>query len=465
VALKGPGAPAIRGVVKLAIAGNFAVAGSTLAGDNLKIILTAPALLPNPATIALKKLALEPEATGGPRLTVGQATLSAKDLSWGIEGLDGEMQWQGAKTAAKFTLARLTSLQKPASTVPLKLTGTATLAGPNLDFTATGNSLSKTPARIVAKGRYQLGANSGSATVSLDPVTFKPGGLQPGDLWPALAGAVRDLDGTVALAGTLSWKATALTPDMTLTLKQVGFQTPEARIQGINGDVKLTGLWPPATAGTQSLSATILAPGLPPAEIDITGQLLAKPALKLDRIAVDIAGGTISAANLTLDPATPDITTTLQIDHMELAEITKLIGLDGLSGSGRLDGRIPVSYKAGKLAIAGGRLASRAAGVISYKPSKLPAEIAEAGQSVQLALQVLGDFHYDSLTLELDKAESGEGTVMLRLQGRNPAVMSGQAFNFNIRIDSNFDRLAHIATLSLRSAEELLYRAARRAAP
>jgi hypothetical protein len=458
-------APTIHGVAKLAVAGSFAPAGPTLVGEGLKITLTAPALLPNPAAIALKRLTVEPQAAGGPRVRVEQAALSAKDLAWGVQGLNGEAQWQGAKTAVKFSLARLTSLQKPALAPPLKLTGTATLSGPHLDFTVTGDSLTKTPARIQAKGRYELGADSGSATVSLAPVTFKPGGLQPGDLLPPLAGRVQDLDGTMALAGTLNWKATTVTPDLNMTLNQLGFRTPEARIQGISGAVRLTGLWPPATAGGQSLSATILAFGLPPAQLNLTGQLLAKPALKLDRIAVDIAGGEISAAGLTLDPATPDIATTLQIDHMELAEITKLIGLSGLSGSGQLDGRIPISYKAGKIAIAGGKLVSRAAGVISYKPGKLPPEIAQAGQPVQLVLQVLSDFRYDSLALELDKAESGEGTVMLRLQGRNPAVMSGHPFNFNIRIESNFDRLAQIATQSLRSAEELLYRGARRAAP
>jgi len=55
--------------------------------------------------------------------------------------------------------------------------------------------------------------------------------------------------------------------------------------------------------------------------------------------------------------------------------------------------------------------------------------------------------------------------VVLHLEGANPAVMSGQVFNFNISLESNFDRLADIAMLSLRSAEDLLRRAARRVAP
>jgi hypothetical protein len=41
--------------------------------------------------------------------------------------------------------------------------------------------------------------------------------------------------------------------------------------------------------------------------------------------------------------------------------------------------------------------------------------------------------------------------------------MSGQAFNFNIRIESNFDRLVEYAQLGLKSTQELLRQAAGRA--
>ena len=125
-------------------------------------------------------------------------------------------------------------------------------------------------------------------------------------------------------------------------------------------------------------------------------------------VAVNVAGGDIGAAGFTIDPATPNIATTLKVDHVDLAEITRLIGPEGLSGTGQLDGQI---------------------------------------------------------TLDLDKAESGEGTVLLHLEGRNPAVMSGHPFIFNIRLESNFHHLADIAMLSLRSAADLLRRSARRIPP
>ena len=447
--------------LSVAFSGDAAMTKGDIEATGINATVTAPVTgLTKPALVTIKKLTVQPAAAGGPRLTLEDAAVTPKDLPWTLQGLAGEILFQPDKSAAKFTVAKLTNLQKPAMTQPLKLNGTATLTGSHVDFSLTGETLTKIPAKLQAKGKHELGNGSGSATVAVAPLTFKRGGLQPGDFFPILAGQVKNLEGTVGIAGTLRWTAKALTPDLTLTLKDVSLPTSSAQIQSINGAVKLSGFWPPTTPGGQSLTATITAPGLPPAKLSLIGQLAAKPAVKLDRLAVDIAGGEISATSFTLDPAAPNIATTLKVDHVDLGEITKLIGLSGLTGSGQLDGQVPFTYKAGKVTVKAGKLAARGPGTLSYKPQKLPDEIAQAGESVQLAMQALSDFHYDKLSLELDKSETGEGTVMLHLEGKNPAVLQGQVFNFNIRIDSNFDRLADIALLSLKSAEELLRRAA-----
>jgi Dicarboxylate transport. len=156
-------------------------------------------------------------------------------------------------------------------------------------------------------------------------------------------------------------------------LKDVSLPTSSAQIQSINGAIKLSGFWPPVTPGGQSLTATITAPGLPPAKLSLTGQLAAKPAVKLDRIAVDIAGGEISATSFTLDPASPNIATILKVDHVDLGEITKLIGLSGLNGSGQLDGQVPFTYKAGKVTIKAGswRPADRARSATSPRSCRI----------------------------------------------------------------------------------------------
>ena len=75
-----------------------------------------------------------------------------------------------------------------------------------------------------------------------------------------------------------------------------------------------------------------------------------------------------------------------------------------------------------------------------------------------LALQALADFHYDTLSMDLAENASGEGAIALRLQGRNPALLDGRAFNLNIKLETNFDRLIDLAMRSMAAARELLRR-------
>ena len=458
LSLEGP-----AGKVEATVAATLALAGGELHGSDVTTRLEAAvAGARHAASVTAARVALEPRADGSLRVTVGQAAVTAEDLPWTAQEIDGELIWRPEQATAQLAVGRLVSRQQPAPLAPFALALTATLAGPRLDFALHVETTGKTKARLEAIGRHDRSSNSGSATLSLGPIVFHAGSLAPGDLLPALAGMAEDVEGSVALGGALRWRGAALSPDLTLRLQDLAFTAQGAQLRDLKGEIKVTGLWPPATPPGQVLTATVEGPGLPSAGLRVTGQLAAGPILRLERIALDVAGGEIATAPFAVDPAALEVATTLEVDHVDLAEITRLLSIDGLSGTGRLDGRIPIDVKGGQIAVSGGKLAAREPGVLSYRPGALPPEIAAAGDSVDLALRALGDFHYDALALELDKGAGGEGVVLLRLQGRNPAVMSGQAFNFNIRIESNFDRLAGYALLSLRSAQDLLRRAAGR---
>ena len=71
-------------------------------------------------------------------------------------------------------------------------------------------------------------------------------------------------------------------------------------------------------------------------------------------------------------------------------------------------------------------------------------------------IQALSDFHYEELTLALDKEFSGDGTVLVHMKGSNPAVLEGYPFVFNINFSSNFDRLAALIRNALATAESAL---------
>jgi hypothetical protein len=452
------------GPVETTLSASLALADGSVHSSEFAATVSVPiAGARHTMNVIAQRVSLEPQVEGGARLSFERAAVTPEDLPWTTQAIDGEFVLQPDRSTARLAVGRLENRQQPMLVGPLSLTAAATLVGPLLEFTLQVETAGKPPLRLGARGRHDRSSDSGSANIVLEPVVFQRGSVQPADLFPLLGGLVDDVEGEVAFAGSLRWNRGTVVPDLTLRLKELAFAASSAQLRALKGDIKINRLWPPATPAGQTLTATIDAAGLPPANLDLRGQLVAGPEIKLERVAIGVAGGEIVATPFTIGPDAPEIDTSLQVNRVDLAVIINLLGIEGLSSTGQLDGRIPVGLKEGKVTISGGRLITREPGVLRYQPSQLPSEIAGAGGSMELALLALRDFHYDRLTLDLDKSSGGEGTVLLRLEGRNPAVMSGQAFNFNIRIDSNFDRLADYALLSLRSAQELLRRAARRA--
>jgi len=155
----------------------------------------------------------------------------------------------------------------------------------------------------------------------------------------------------------------------------------------------------------------------------------------------------------------------LSVGAVDLGAILTLIGIDGLSGSGALDGTIPIRVEPAGMTIAGGRLVAAGPGVVRYTGAGLPDAITgaqgRAGDALTLTREALADFHYSSLTLALDRSPSGDGTLLVGLKGNNPAVLAAHPFDINIRLDANFDRLAEIFVSGYAAAEGLLRGAAR----
>jgi len=449
--------------------GTFEAAASAslaLSGEDVRASdVSATIALPSDGThrtvdFAVQSIVLERPADGGLRARVTQAAIAPQEPPWQARAIDGALSWLPDRIVAHLIVGELADSGQPMLVAPLRVNIDATLVGSRLDFAIEAEPRAKAAAKLEAKGYFDRSPNGGLARILVTPMVFRPAVLQPADLLPALAGTIEKVEGSVDLSGTLRWDGKVLAPDLALRLKDVGFTTPAARVHALNGTIRVINLWPPATPPHQALAATLEVSGLPAAQLRLEAQLTAKPALRFERIAIDFAGGEIAASPFSLDPAQPGLNTTLAITGVDLTELLKLLSIEGLSGTGRLNGHIPLRLESGKIAITAGRLAASAPGLLHYKPDKLPKEIAAAGEPVELMLQALGDFHYESLALELDKGTSGEGTILIRLKGSNPAVRSGQPFAFNIRVDSNFDRLADYVLLSLSSAQQLLRRAA-----
>lgn len=429
--------------------------GGRAAIEGVSATLEGP---PGKAVMAIGSLAVDLAGAEGVRVEIADLKLDLPGLPWALEGGALGLDMTGGGLRAVLNAAVLRNLEQPAVLIPVNLSGTAALVDGIADFELKGVGTTVSALALDIKGRYD---GALAAQIALSPLRFAPGGLQPRDLLPMLGPAPEKVAGGLSLAGKLGYGAGKFTSDLALKLDALGFVTETATVEDLKGTIRITSPWPPATAAGQRLTAKVSSGG-ESARIDLTGQLTARPALKVERLAVDVAGGTLSTGGFSTALDRPAIKATIDVAHLDLAEVTRILGIDGLTGSGSLDGAIPVEVKGDSVTITDGRLKARGPGTLAYRPGNLPPQIAAAGREMELTLQALSNFHYDGLELEFAKAAAGEGYVLLRMAGGNPEALPGQPFNFNIRLESNFARLADVILLGLRSAQDLLGRAAGR---
>ncbi|HLZ66894.1 MAG TPA: YdbH domain-containing protein [Aliidongia sp.] len=317
---------------------------------------------------------------------------------------------------------------------------------------------------LTIDGRHELASGRGSARIRLAPIEFKPEGQQPRDLFPLAGHALERVAGSVAGSGTVSWGGKDAAATLTLVLQGVGFEGDLARVSGVDGRVVFDALMPPHTPGPQQLTGALQIATLPQAPFELRLSLPGADRLLLEAATLKVVGGTLSLANVALERDRP-LDATLEVRDVDLGTVLTLIGVDGLSGSGALDGRIPVRVDPAGVAIAGGQLTARAPGVVRYTGTGLPGAVRapadSAADTLTLLRQALEDFHYTSLSLGLDRAPSGEGSLLIGLKGANPAVLDGYPFALNIRVEANFDRLAALFRDGYAAAGGLLRQTAR----
>jgi dicarboxylate transporter DctA-like protein len=319
---------------------------------------------------------------------------------------------------------------------------------------------------LTLDGRHDLANGRGTLAIRAAPVVFAPTGRQPRDLFPAAAGSAPSrVAGSVAASGSVSWGGKTMTTALTVALDGVGFAGGLAAVDGLDGTVTFDSLMPLRASGAQHVTANLQIASLPAGLLDLRFRLPSGDRLLIDAATFGLAGGTLSLTDLALQRGQP-LDTALDVKAVDIAAVLALIGIDGLSGSGALDGRIPVRVEPAGVTISGGLLGATGAGVVRYSGAGLPAAITEAqgqtGEALTLTRRALADFRYTSLRLTLDRSPSGDGSLLVALKGSNPAVLDNHPFDINIRLDANFDRLAALFLSGYAAADGLLRDAAGR---
>ena len=248
------------------------------------------------------------------------------------------------------------------------------------------------------------------------------------------------------------------------SLKDMSFRLGGMSVRGMNTDTRLDSLAPPSTPPNQVLTVDEIALVASLTDTSMRFRLAPGPTLAVSSVRSGFAGGELAFGPLSLEAGKPPERLTIAVRNVKIERLLHILDVAGLSGTGTLNGTVPLDVSGGKVTIHDGRLASEGKGVIQLKSEQAASALAGGGEPAQLLVRALEDFHYDSLTIALDKGAGGDATALIRLRGANPVVMDGQPFAFNINVTSNVDKLIDALMQGYRLATDILTRATKGAA-
>ena len=178
--------------------------------------------------------------------------------------------------------------------------------------------------------------------------------------------------------------------------------------------------------------------------------------VRIDRASAELGFGRIDLQQAVLDPGRGNYHFPLNFVGLDLEKLFARVGVEGLHGSGRLNGSVPIEFVDGQILIEAGELAADRPGILRFSSEAAKKALAGGGEQVALVLQALENFHYDSLTIGLKKPRQGDASAKLSIRGNNPDVLDGYPFAINIDLSGDFESLLKTALEAYRLSDHAL---------
>jgi hypothetical protein len=292
---------------------------------------------------------------------------------------------------------------------------------------------------IEISGVHELTDAVGRADLHLHAIDFKPGQLQPSTLFPVLSDLLTEASGSVEMKGSVGWDDDGMRGTAEVAATDISATSEWATVEHLNAIVELneTG----ATLLEQTVSVGRLDFGLELTDGLIRYRVKPGGVVAIDSATWKFAGGEITTAG-GIDLQSEERETSLVIKGVDLTQLIEIVNLEGLSGSGTLEGELPIALVGDEIEIRNAVLRSSGeAGVIRYQPDPGTSNIAAADNQFATALTVLENFHYERLEIEIDGSATEAVVIKIHFAGVNPNYQDGHPVEFNLSVDARLSDL------------------------
>lgn len=358
------------------------------------------------------------------------------------EGIEANIPFRSASGGEAATLLATVSTS---SGLIVPLVFDASVKHEDDGFFATGSVSSPDRAlRIPLQARFQGSEPRGRVMLGPVVLEFRPDALQPDALGPALVRVTR-ADGTLEMSGALAFAPNVpIEGKAGVEFRELSMATVQGSIEGLNGAIRLDGLFPPRTAGEQTLSARRLVVGVPLEEPSLRFRLEPEETgvvLVIERAEGRIAGGVVHVDGARLQSTATSHALEIGIDGLSLDRLLRDYAMEGMSGTGTLSGVIPLAFSDAGFSIESGSLEAESSGVLRVAWGSARDALMGQGEPVSLMVQTLEEFHYSTLRAKIDRPADGTLSLSVALEGNNPAVKDGHPFRFNISLSGNLEEI------------------------
>lgn len=382
------------------------------------------------------------EATGRLRNVVFGGSLipanaSASRFDFRLRGGDRGLSGTADIASVRVSDHRSDPLYKPmvADLSAELLGGVVQLIGP-VRLEATGRHVADTDIRVA------LPAVDGMIRVTSRDLVFRPGELQPSDLSERLRGFFTDTRGALDAEARIAIDKGQLSGTGDLTVSDLGFQTVAlGRVSSVDGGVFFSDLLALRSPPGQTVTIGSIDPGLPLENGTVSFQLTGGGDATLEEALWPFAGGVLAVEPTRWLIGAQSRRLTVRADRIGLSQLTDLLALPGFDAEGTVAGRFPIVFRPGHVDIVNAQLVADSRGGVLRYTGGVGAQAGQENENVATAFRALENFQFTVLELGADGDLLGDVTVSARLEGRNPDVLDGSPFNFNVSIDSKLGQL------------------------
>jgi hypothetical protein len=255
--------------------------------------------------------------------------------------------------------------------------------------------------------------------------------------------------GALGVSAALAWPRNhGLGGTLQLDLGQLDAHYQDYRLSGVEGALVFSaddnGSW-----------------SLQPAELQIagidtgvelrdvaTGVAWSDDLLTFQATTAQLLGGSLRLAPFAYRLSAGEADFVVDLMDVELARVLELEG-GHISGTGSLDGTLPVQVRDHVPSVVAGRVQADAPGGVLRVSSALAGGAGQPG--LDFALRALQDFRYGVLEADVGYSAAGDLTLAVHLEGRNPAIEGGRPIHYNVTVNENVPTLLR----SLRLQSEL----------